>query len=30
MTGIIFLERLLTDTYYVTSAKREVTAEQAL
>ena len=30
MTGIIFLDRLLTDTYYVTSAKREVTAEQAL
>ena len=30
MTGIIFLERLLTDRYYVTSAKREVTAEQAL
>ena len=30
MTGIIFLERLLTNSYYVTSGKREVTAEQAI
>lgn len=30
MTHIIFQERLLTNSYYVTSAKREVTAEQAL